>query len=69
MEGHAYNPRTWEVEVGVLWVQGQPDLHCETLCQKKTNQVGRGNKGDDGEGEFNYDIFYRYHNVNPEQQF
>jgi hypothetical protein len=36
---HAYNPRTLEVETGKSPVQGQAQLHNETLHQKnKTKQ-------------------------------
>jgi hypothetical protein len=43
---HAFNPSTWEAEVGEFlssrtawsteWVPGQPGLHRETLSRKKT---------------------------------
>jgi hypothetical protein len=42
---HAFNPSTWEAEIGGFlslrpawsteWVPGQPRLHRETLSQKK----------------------------------
>jgi hypothetical protein len=32
---HACNPSTQEVEAGGLRVQGQPELHSETLSQKQ----------------------------------
>lgn len=28
---HTCGPRTWEVEAGGLWVQGQPGLHSQAI--------------------------------------
>jgi hypothetical protein len=40
---HAYNPSTQEVDAGGSRVRGQPGLHEETLCQKKSknNQTNK----------------------------
>jgi hypothetical protein len=35
---HSFNPSTQEVEAGGFWVQGQSELHSETLSQK-TNRL------------------------------
>jgi hypothetical protein len=37
--GHAYNSSTWEIEAGGLRVQGQPELHSETLSLKRKKLV------------------------------
>jgi hypothetical protein len=41
---HIYNPSTWEAEEVGVWVQGQPEVHNETLFQrtitKKQKRVG-----------------------------
>ena len=54
MMAHAFNPRTWEAGRGIAlssrlpWstqrVPGQPELHRETLFQKKKERKKRGSE-------------------------
>ena len=42
---HTFNPSTWHTEAGKsLWIPGQPELHSETLSQKKQTNNGNNNK-------------------------